>query len=483
MLRHADDSSSPRRGTTASRGRKLLVLAAMTPLIVACHDSGTSAKTALRAIHASSDAPNVDVIVNGATVLTNVPYKTSSSFLTIPAGTTSIAVDPTGTSTSVINTSAALTADHQYSAVVVGLASSTAPEGEQIQAVLVDDPGNAPASQNVKLRVVHGAPGVPPVDVYVTAPGAALPASPTISALAYPSVAPASGSKALEVPGGSYEIRVSASGDQSHAIVFDSGTVSLSANADLLVTAIPATGVSPVGLLVSPAGSSASVVADSRAAIRIGHLSPNVPAVDVSLDVAGKSTNVLTLSNVSFPAVASYSAIAAGSYDASVSLASNPGVPVLKLDGAALAGDTSTSVFAIGLLGGTGVQALHLAAFSDDRAPVAGKAKVRVIHLSPDAPAVDVVALDSGGAIASRLVTNLSYPNATPSDLEIAPGTYTLAVVPAGATTPILPTAAGVPATLKAGQVLTVAAVGCLNTASGPCANGSPLAVKVLADN
>jgi hypothetical protein len=370
-----------------------------------------------------------------------------------------------------------------YTALVIGLVASSAPEGEQLQAVLVDDPGNIPAAGNVKVRVVHGAPGVPSVDLYVTAPGVPLPDSPTVPALEYTHVAPASGSNALEVPGGAYEIRATVTGDQTKTVVFDSGSVSLPANADLLVTAIPASGVSPVSLLVAPAGASASVIGDSRAAIRVGHLSPNVPAVDVSLNEAGTSTTVLSLPNVSFPADSGYAIVPAGSYDASVALASNPATPVLTLDGASLPAGSSTSVFAIGLLGGTGVQALHLAPFADDRVPVEDKAKVRVIHLAPDAPAVDIVALNSSGGIAATLVTDLSYPNATATDLEIAPGSYTLAVVPTGASTPVLPTPAGVTVTLNAGQVVTVAAVGCLNTSSGPCANGQPFSLKLLADN
>lgn len=466
----------------SSRWLTVLAVAAITQLTTACHDSST-ANTELRAIHASSDAPNVDVIVNGSTVLTDVPYETASAFLSIPAGTTTLMVNPTGTSTSVIDTTVALAAHQQYTAVVVGLAENSAPEAEQIQAVLVDDPGNAPASGNVKVRVVHGATGVPTVDIYVTAPGVSLPSSPTIPGLAYTAVAPASGSKALELTGGSYEIRATVTGDQSKTVVFDSGVVSLPANADLLITAIPASGVSPVSLLVAPAGSSASVIADSRTAIRVGHLSPNVPAVDVSLDVSGTTTNVLSLPNVSYPTVSGYSIEPAGAYDASVALASNPATPVLTLTGASLTANTSTSVFAIGLLGATGTQALHLAAFVDDRVPLEGKAKVRVLHLAPDAPAVDVVALGSGGAIAATLVTDLSYPNATQADLEVAPGTYSLAVVPTGTTSPVLPTAAGVSVTLTAGQVATVAAIGCLNTTSGPCINGSPFALAVLSDN
>lgn len=463
-----------------------VAIAAVALVVAGCNDSNntsTTPTTHLRVIHASSDAPNVDVLVNGMTELTNVPYKAASDFLTIPAGTTTLNVDPTGTSNSVFNASIPLLANQQYSAIAVGLASASAAAAEQIQGLLVDDPGNAPAAGNVKVRVVHGAPGVPTVDIYVTAPGAALPAAPAIAGLAYTAIAPASGTKALEVAGGNYQIRATVSGDQSKAIVFDSGSVSLPANADLLVTAIPASGVSPIALLVAPIGSSASVISDSRAAIRVGHLSPNVPAVDVSLDVSGTATSVLTLSNVSFPTTSGYSSVPGGTYDASVALASNPAMPVLTLSKAALAADTSTSVFAIGLLGGSGAQALHLAAYTDDRVPMADMAKVRVIHLSPDAPAVDVVALGKGGAIASTLVSDLAYPNATPKDLQVAPGTYTLAVVPTGMNSPVLPTAAGATLTLKAGEIVTIAAVGCLNTAAGPCTGGSPFAFKVLSDN
>lgn len=125
---------------------------------------------------------------------------------------------------------------------------------------------------------------------------------------------------------------------------------------------------------------------------------------------------------------------------------------------------------------GNGPQALALRADSVDRAPVAGKAKVRVIHLSPDAPAVDVVVL-SGGAIAARPVTNLAFPNATITSLQLDPGSYTLAVVPTGASTPLLPTAAGVTVTLAAGDVVTVVAIGAL---SAPGAQ--PFQFKVLDD-
>jgi hypothetical protein len=202
-----------------------------------------------------------------------------------------------------------------------------------------------------------------------------------------------------------------------------------------------------------------------------------VPAVDVFLKSPGAANAAgnRLLQNVAFPATTNYVSVDAGTYDASVALAGSLS-GVLNLNGASLAGGSSSSVFATGLLGGTGAQALALRAYADDRTPVAGKAKVRVIHLSPDAPAVDVVVL-SGGTIAARPVTNLTYPNATAAPLQLDPGTYTLAVVPTGASTPVLPTAAGVPVTLAAGNVATIVAIGAL---AAPGAQ--PFQFKVLDD-
>jgi hypothetical protein len=462
----------PRLATLLSVGSIVVALAA-------CSSSHTPTAQ-LRAIHASADAPNVDLQVNGAVQASNLTYKSASTFFTVNEGTNRIQINPTGTTTSVIELSPYLNRDHRYTALVVGSAATNAPTGQQLTTVLIDDLANPPAMGNVKVRVVHGAPAVSAVDIYMTAPGAILPAEPTIPGLEFKSVAPASGAKALEVPAGTYEIRATLAGTQT--VAFHSGPIALPENGDLLITAIPSSGVSPVSLLVAPVGASAYVVSDNRAAIRVAHFSPNTPAVDVFLKAPGSANSVdnRALQNLAFPAASSYLALVSGSYDASVALAGTL-TGVLNLNGAALAANTSTSVLAIGLLNGTGAQALQLAAYADDRVPEAGQAKVRVIHLAPDAPAVDVVVL-SAGAVAATPVSNLSYPSATAANLQLTPGTYTLAVVPHGATTPILPSPSGVTVMLQAGQIATIAATGCLNTATGPCAGGQPFALTVISD-
>ena len=466
-----------------SRRRTLLAAAAATALLAACGSDGgdTLPPTTLQAVHASADAPAVDVLVNGTRVASGLAFEKATAGLPVLSGPTRLQVNPAGGSTSVLDLGVVLPPARFTSAVVVGSVAAGTPPAQALAGVIVEDPGNAPAAGNVKLRVLHGAPAVPAVDIYVSAPTAALPAQPTIGGLAFKSVAPASGANALEVASGSYRIRATPAG-QRGTIAFDSGAVSLPAGGDLLIVAVPAaTGLSPVKLLVVARDGSSFVIGDNQAALRVGHFSPTVPAVDVFLKAPGEANSASNrvLSGVVFPQDSGFLKTAAGTYDASVALAGSL-TGVLSLNGANLAKGTSTSVFAIGLLAGTGAQALQLKAFADDRAPVAGKAKVRVIHLSPDAPAVDVVAL-SGGAIAARVVTNLSYPNATQTSLQLDPGSYTLAVVPTGASAPILPSAAGVTATLAAGDVVTVTAVGCLASA-GACAGGAPFQFKIMSD-
>jgi hypothetical protein len=431
--------------------------------------------TSLRAIHASADTPAVDVFVNGTRALSGVTFGQASAFAPIPAGTTrvQVALANQPASTGPIDVSAPLAAGRDYTAIAIG-SGATGPT--RLQAILIDDAGSAPAAGQVKLRVVHGAPAVPAVDIFVTAPGAALPTTPTIANLAFGGQAPAAAQAALSVPAGSYQIRARAVGDT--AIAFDSGPVQLAAGTDAVVAAVPDAGPSnsPIQLLLAPKGGNAAFVRDTRANLRVAHFSPNVPAVDVFLKAPGTANAAgnRVLENVTFPVDSGYLPVASGTYAASVALAGSLN-EVIGLE-AALARGSDTSVFAIGLLNGTGPQQLRLAAYADDRTPVAGQAKVRVIHLSPDAPAVDVVAL-SGSTIAARVVTNLAFPNATAQSLTLAPGTYSLGVTATGQNTVV----ASQDFTLAAGQVVTIAAVGCLST-TGACAGGQPFQFKVLVD-
>lgn len=157
----------------------------------------------VRVIHASPDAPAVDVYVDGSAVLTNVPFFTASDYLDLPAGTYRIQVTPTGSpaSQAVIDANATVEAGMAYTIAATGPVAS-------IQPTIIVDDLSAPASGQVKVRVYHFSPDAPAVDVKL-ADGTTL-----ISNLAFPAA-----SSYLEVPAGTYDLQVTPAGGD--AVVID----------------------------------------------------------------------------------------------------------------------------------------------------------------------------------------------------------------------------------------------------------------------
>ena len=185
--------------------RKLVVLGLVAALMALALVPAAFAQTGtakVRVIHASPDAPAVDVFVNGNRALTNVPFFTASDYLDLPAGTYRIQVAPTGqdASAAVIDANATIEAGKAYTVAATGPVAAIKPT------IIVDDL-SAPASGNAKIRVYHFSPDAPAVDVK-PAGGNAL-----IAGLAFPNA-----SDYLEVPAGSYDLQVTPAGDSTVVI-------------------------------------------------------------------------------------------------------------------------------------------------------------------------------------------------------------------------------------------------------------------------
>ena len=219
-----------------------LALALLASLAVTgCGDDDPTASTPtaqLRVVHASPDAPNVDVLVDGAVALANVPFPAASPYLAVPAGTRNLQVRAAGTAMTVIDADAELAEGSAYTVLATGRVANIAP------LVLVDDL-TAPAAGNARLRLVHGSPSAGPVDIYVTAPGAELAgAQPTLSAVPF-RVA----SAYLQVPAGTYRVRVTPAG--SRTVALDVNDVQLAAGQVRTAVAIDARGGgTPLGVLL-----------------------------------------------------------------------------------------------------------------------------------------------------------------------------------------------------------------------------------------
>jgi Domain of unknown function (DUF4397) len=179
-----------------------------------------------------------------------------------------------------------------------------------------------------------------------------------------------------------------------------------------------------------------------QAQVRVAHLAPDAPNVDVYVN----GDPVLT--DVAYTTVSGYLSLPAGTQQVTVYATGETTSPVIDTPVKLVAGGAYT-VAAVGLVAD---DSLTAQVYQDDlRSPASGNAKVRVVHASPDAGPVDVI--PRGG---QALVSGLAFPDASPY-AEVSAGTYTLDVNAAGTKK----TALTVPdATLASGGVYSAFAVG-----------------------
>ncbi|WP_236784867.1 MULTISPECIES: DUF4397 domain-containing protein [Alteribacter] len=177
---------------------------------------------------------------------------------------------------------------------------------------------------------------------------------------------------------------------------------------------------------------------DDDAWVRIVHASPDAPAVDVTVngDVA--------VEGAAFKDATDYLELPAGEHDVAIYPAGEHDEPVIEATLEVAAGQAYT-VAAINTL-----ENLDLHVIEDETSSSEGMAWVRVGHLSPDAPAVDVTA---GGDV---LFAGAEFPSVTGYE-EVEPMTADLDVRVAGTEDVVLE----LPGTELEGDMLyTVLAVG-----------------------
>lgn len=125
------------------------------------------------------------------------------------------------------------------------------------------------------------------------------------------------------------------------------------------------------------------------ASLRVAHLSPNAPNVDVYVD------DSLTLEDVPFGAVSDYLQVPGGTYSVEITAAGDAETSVFQGDVPVEAGMAYT-VAAIGELGDDADEEFRPLVLEDDNEPPeSDTARLRAVHASPDAPAVDITAGDT----------------------------------------------------------------------------------------
>ena len=151
--------------------------------------------------------------------------------------------------------------------------------------------------------------------------------------------------------------------------------------------------------------------------VRLAHLSPDTPEVDVYLDDLSGPAKTQVFKAVGYGVMSAYLPLPAGRYAVSMrqkgAAASTP--PVLTTDVTVTTGQAYT-------VAGTGRYAdLGLRVLEDDiSAPAKGKSKVRVVQASVRAPVLDISGA-SGATIANgvQFATTTGYREVQPGDWQV----------------------------------------------------------------
>ncbi|MDP2470913.1 MAG: DUF4397 domain-containing protein [Candidatus Palauibacterales bacterium] len=409
--------------------------------LLAVDENGTSAfiqqsdpdagSAMLRAVHASPDAPAVDVYAEGISVplISALAYGDASLYFPVPAGTYNIQLrahpsteaDPIAFETGPID----LAANQKITAVASGFLGSM-DEADRFRILpLVEDFGTP---QSALVRIVHAGPDAPSVDIDLGDDGS----------VDYGDLArfADTGAAGITLPSGEalqVGIRV-AGGDRVTAFT----TPALPDGEEIFVIATgslarPARADDGFSLLAVASTGSLGFIKQNPVVYAL-HGSPDAPAVDI---YAGES---LLVQDLAFGELSGTVQVPPGTYTLDFFVTgTGGGSPAASFDTPELMAGSAYLAVAAGELQLEGTEeAFTLLAFEELFDPTE-TARVRAIHASGDAPAVDIGTVDGGtGEIDAVLFQNLAWSESSDdAGLEAPVGDLTIGVAATGSTTPV----------------------------------------------
>lgn len=152
-------AGSPTAGATATRG-------VGSPSAVASGTAAGGGMANIRVVHASPDAPAVDVYIDGRQVIAALPFSKDSPYQAITSGRHDIQVFATGANPLrdrpvIDGRGTSIGADARLTVIALGRLM------EPVRGVLADDRTAAPAAGKAKVKFIHAAPDAPAVDIAV----------------------------------------------------------------------------------------------------------------------------------------------------------------------------------------------------------------------------------------------------------------------------------------------------------------------------
>jgi hypothetical protein len=204
---------------------------------------GQEGDACVNIIHASPDAPAVDVYINGEMALEKVEFSQFSGWLPLAAGEYQVQVTASGDTpeNAVIDTQLTIEAGNAYHVAAVGTLDS-------ISVAVIQSDLSELEADTARVRVIHASPDAPAVDVAVTG-GDVL-----ITDLAF-----GAASDYLEVPAASYDLEVRPTGTMDVALALPG--VELEAGMVYDILAVGQLGDESLAVLVIPSSTTGGSMA------------------------------------------------------------------------------------------------------------------------------------------------------------------------------------------------------------------------------
>lgn len=365
----------------------------------------------VRVVHLGPDAPPVDVFVDDAepAAITDVAFQGGTDYVELSAGAYNFKVSVADDAPTNAVLSADLTLDPgvSYAAVAHGYLSDAAPGDLQLTA-FVENRATVPTGQQ-RLHVVHAASRTPAVDLWdVTDPNSP---QPILSDVPYGADAELD----FATPG-AFELGVDATDDGVPDLVYS--VPDLGAGYFSVYAVNSGSDATPFDVdLVAQLPDGSTVTLKPNAYVRVLHLGPDAPAVDVFVD----EVHPPAVEGAPFKAGSGYLALPIDTYNFKVSVTgSRPSDAVLDAD-LPLSANVRYAAVAHGYLADPSPGNLALTAFVEEVSGIASTdTRLQIVHAASRTPAVDI--------------WNVTDPDApTPIFTDVAYGGSGVVDVPDGA--------------------------------------------------
>jgi hypothetical protein len=214
----------------------IIVTALLCCLVVGC---GTGSLPRARAMNASPDSPNIDVVVGGITIGSNLPFRAASNYHHIDDGFDDVLVLAAHTNDLLLEGVPFFARRLNYTLIVVDFV-------QFLDAVLLTDDNSAPMPGDFKLRFFHASPTTSAVDLFITAPSADLTsATPVFANIVFEGFA-----GYADMPQGTFQLRATSTGTTN--VIADTGPVTFMAGQIRTAVLVnpPGSATQPLGIVL-----------------------------------------------------------------------------------------------------------------------------------------------------------------------------------------------------------------------------------------